>query len=392
MAWNCVSLVSQRLKFVRAHLSRRETFKALVLRFHVSRTTGYKWIKKFLSGGPAALNDRSSRPRSSPTKIAEHWVREIRQIRRKHRSWGPKKIRTLLRPSGQHSIPSLRTIARCLKASGLISKRRTRTRRGPLLDGGAFTVPKVPNDVWTIDFKGWFRAGGKRVEPLTVRDLFSRFILGIFLLSNQSDEAVRACCLRLFARYGVPRVIRVDNGSPFGGVGPLGLSRLSLWWLSLGIKVEFSRPAHPEDNAAHEQMHRIYKADIANPPASSVARQQRRTLQWVRYYNYERPHEALGDKKPGDLYRPGPARQTRHVADPDYPRRWAIRWAGTRGSIKWQGRLRHIGRAFSGQKLALKRIAPSVYAVHFGVHLIGHLHEEDPGGMRPARRKPFSQS
>src|SRR5262249_3360234 len=162
-------------------------------------------------GGPAALHDRTSRPRSSPTKMAEHWVRKIRLIRRKHRTWGPKKIRTLLRPSGHSAIQSVRTIARCLKALGLTPRRPTRTRRGPLLDGEAFTAPRTSNDVWTFDFKGWFRAGGERVEPLTVRDLFSRYILGIFLLPNQSDQAVRACCRRLFARYGVPRVIRVDN-------------------------------------------------------------------------------------------------------------------------------------------------------------------------------------
>ena len=389
MAWKCVSLVSQRLKLVRAYLSQKQTLSALVARFGVSRTTGYKWVERFLAGGPGALQDRSSRPRSSPTRMAEHWLGKIRRARRKHPSWGPQKIRTLLRPSAQGAPPSVRTIGRCLKALGLTPRRRVRARRGPLLESGPFTVAEAPNDVWTFDFKGWFRAGGERVEPLTVRDLFSRYILGIFLLQNQSDQAVRACCQRLFARYGVPGVIRVDNGSPFGGVGALGLSRLSLWWLSLGIKVEFSRRGHPEDNAAHEQMHRIYKEDTANPPASSVARQQRRTRHWIRYYNYQRPHEALGQKKPGDLYRSGQGRQTRDVPDPDYPSGWPTRRAGTRGSIKWEGRLRHIGRAFIGQKVGLKKIAPGVYAIYFGLHLIGHLHAEDAGGMRPARHKMF---
>jgi len=392
MAWRCVSLVSQRLKFVRAYLSGKETLSALVLRFNVSRTTGYKWVKRFLSGGPAALQDHSSRPLSSPTRMAEHWVGKIRQIRRRRPTWGPRKIRTWLEQNNPSNLPSIRTIARCLKALGLTPRRRARARRGPLLGSGPFTVAKAPNDVWTFDFKGWFRAGGERVEPLTVRDLFSRYILGIFLLHNQSDRAVRICCQRLFARYGVPQVIRVDNVSPFGGVGALGLSRLSLWWLSLGIKVEFSRPGHPEDNGAHEQMHRIYKEDTANPPASSVARQQRRTRSWIRYYNYQRPHEALGQRKPGDLYRPGQGRQTRHVPDPDYPPAWETRRAGSRGSIKWQGRLRHIGRAFTGRKVGLKRIAPGVYAVYFALYLIGHLYDEDLGGMRPARRKIFRES
>jgi transposase InsO family protein len=160
-------------------------------------------------------------------------------------------------------------------------------------------VARSPNDVWTLDFKGWFRTGdGTRVEPLTVRDLKSRFLLDLRLLPNQSDGHTRRALTRVFDRYGLPKVIRVDNGPPFGGVGPRGLSRLSVWWRRLGIRVEFGRPAHPEDNAGHEQMHGVYQAEVAAHPAGHPCAHQRRSDRWRASYNQLRPHEALRLRPP----------------------------------------------------------------------------------------------
>lgn len=335
------------------------------------------------------MRDRSRRPRSSPKGIHSSWIEKIIRIRRAHPSWGPKKIGAILRSAGRcrRQVPSLRTIARTLKRSGLAPERPKRARRGPVLPPRKFTRAEQPNDVWTIDFKGWFRTGGQRVEPLTVRDLWSRYILGIFLLINQSDPPARACLQRLFRRFGLPRVIRVDNGSPFGGKGALGLSRLSAWWISLGIEVEFSRPAHPEDNAGHEQMHRVYKRETASPPASSLARQQARTSGWVRTYNEERPHEALRFKVPGSLYE----RSLRPLGDarpsPLYPPDWPTRRVRNKGHIKWQGRLRFIGRAFVSQTIALRTLKAGVHKVYLFHHLIGHLHDEDAAGLRPAQHR-----
>ena len=201
------------------------------------------------------------------------------QLRQEHPRWGAKKLRRLLQKAFPRArrLPAVSTLARWLVELHLVKKRQRRARRGPVLPWRGVHAPKACNQVWTIDFKGWFRTGdGQRCEPLTVRDLFSRYVLAVVLLPNQSDAAVRRAMVQIFRRYGLPKVIRVDNGAPFGGKGALGLSRLSVWWLRLGITVEFVRPAHPEDNGAHEQMHRVLRADVATPPAPSVAAQKRR--------------------------------------------------------------------------------------------------------------------
>ena len=238
--------------------------------------------------------------------------------------------------------------------------------------------------MWTIDFKGWFRTGdGKRCEPLTVRDLFSRYVLAVVLLPNQSDAAVRRAMVQIFGRYGLPKIIRVDNGAPFGGKGAVGLSRLSVWWLCLGIVVEFVRPAHPEDNGAHEQMHRVLRADVAKPPAPSVAAQKRRLRAWIRGYNHVRPHEALGQRVPAQIY--WPSNRLMPVQLPvEYPRGWQSRRVRNRGHIKWHGRERFIGRAFVRQRVGLKTVADGVQEVYFQQQLIGLLYARDLSGMRPA--------
>jgi putative transposase len=236
-----------------------------------------------------------------------------------------------------------------------------------------------------VDFKGWFRTrDGQRVNPLTVRDLFSRFILGIRLVPLEHGP-VQQCFQALFIRYGQPKVIRVDHGAPFAGVGPLDLSRLSAWWLRLGIRVEFTRRACPQDNGAHEQMHRIYKADTATPPAAPPRAQQRRSTGWIHYYNHQRPHEALGQRVPATLYYKSRRRYRGALATLRYRRHWSTRRVSSRGFIHWRGRARGIGRAFEAENIGLKPVSPGRYEVYFHQHLIGVLVETDPGGMRPAR-------
>jgi transposase InsO family protein len=251
--------------------------------------------------------------------------------------------------------------------------------------GRGVHAPKASNEVWTIDFKGWFRTGdGKRCEPLTVRDLFSRYVLAVVLLPNQSDAAVRRAMVQIFRRYGLPKIIRVDNGAPFGGKGALGLSRLSVWWLRLGIVVEFVRPAHPEDNGAHEQMHRVLRADVAKPPAPSVAAQKRRLRAWIRCYNHVRPHEALGQRVPAKIYWPSNRLMPVQLSPVEYTCGWQRRRVRNRGHIKWHGRERFIGRAFVGQRVGLKTVADGVHEVYFQQQLIGLLYARDLSGMRPA--------
>ena len=248
-------------------------------------------------------------------------------------------------------------------------------------------MARQPNDVWTLDFKGWFRTrDGQRVEPLTVRDLKSRFVLDIRLLPNQSDAPTRRALQRVFQRHGLPKVIRVDNGAPFGGVGPRGLSRLSVWWRRLGIRVEFGRPAHPEDNAAHEQMHQIYQAEVAAAPTGQPAAQQRRSDRWRWEYNHLRPHEALKLQPPAQHYHSSGRAWPRHLPAWTYPTAWPQGRVSPDGRLFWQGRQRFIGRAFGGERIALRPRGLDTWEVFLGRDLLGQLHQQDCSrSLRPAR-------
>jgi transposase InsO family protein len=392
MPWKTLSLLKVRQRLVQAVLARRQTVQTLARRCGVSRKSAYKWLHRFRQQGLAGLRDQSRRPHRSPGRLTRGWIQAIERVRRARPHWGAKKIhRWLRRQSPRRRLPCVRTIQRWLQRAGWVRSRPRRARRGPAVLHPGLTVARRPNQVWTVDFKGWFRtADGVRQEPLTVRDQFSRYGLCLRLLPNQDDPAVRRVMARLFQARGLPTSIRVDNGSPFGGKGALGLSRLSVWWLRLGIRVEFTRRARPGDNAAHEQFHGCYQREVV--AAGDVDRRatQAHSTRWLAQYNQERPHEALGGRTPAQVYRPS------HRACPPtlpplvYPRRWPLRRVRNRGHIKWRGRLRFIGRAFVGQTVSLQPLSPTVQAVYCGKLLIGHLHEPDASGMRPAHwhRRP----
>src|SRR5947208_3518896 len=234
MPWKISSLTGQRLRFVMAAVKRLHPLPQLCRQFHISRKTAYKWLARYYRGGFGALRDRSRRPHRSPRRLAPRWVKAISQWRRRHRRWGGKKIWAALRR--QHprtALPSISTITRWIRRLGLTQRRRS-ARPGPRLPYIGLTTPQAAKAVWTVDFKGWFRTlDSRRVEPLTVRDLFSRYVLAVWLLSDQSWKPVRWIFIRLFREHGYPQIIRVDNGQPFGSTGALGLSRLSAWWTAL---------------------------------------------------------------------------------------------------------------------------------------------------------------
>ena len=386
MPWKTSSLLEARQRFVRTALNSFNSVAQLCRQAHISRKTGFKWLRRFRASGGPGLRDRSRRPKHSPRRTARRWLAAIRVLRRQHSNWGGKKIYARLRQKHPRArLPKPRTITDWLLRLGGKPPRRNKSRPGPKRTRPALTIPRAPNEVWTVDFKGWFRTrDGQRVNPLTVRDLFSRFILGIRLLPLE-HAPVQRCFQALFVRYGQPKVIRVDHGAPFAGVGPLDLSRLSAWWLRLGIQVEFTRRACPQDNGAHEQMHRIYKAATATPPAATPRAQQRCSTAWTRYYNQQRPHEALGQRMPARLYHKSRRRYRGPLPPLRYPRSWPLRRVSSRGFIHWRGRARGIGRAFSGENIGLKPAGKGEHEVYFGCHLLGILADTDAGGIRPAR-------
>lgn len=379
--------VGERWLLVRALIRGHKSLGSCCQIFNVSRKTVWKWRRRFAAEGRRGLRERSRRPHRMPRRWSQVWQRRLQRWHVQEPSWGPKKLHGAL--AQQHGVvPGVRTIARWCQRAGWSRPPRRRPRKVWLVKPVALTVPHQPNAVWTVDFKGWFRAGnGQRCEPLTVRDLFSRYVLLVRLLSSQHGEPVQRAFRALFRQRGLPRIIRVDNGAPFAGRGPAGLSALSAWWVRLGIGVEFTRPGCPQDNGAHEQFHRVLKAETTRPPAWTRQGQQHRTTNWLQRYNQIRPHEGLGLTPPARHYRVSRRKFVAALPIQKYPRAEGVRRVRSNGEIRWDGRLRFIGEAFVGQWVGLRRLNREAWAVEFENLLIGHLHQTDPGAMRPAVRR-----
>ena len=380
----------QRQRFVREAIAQGGNLGTLHLAYGISRSTGYQWWSRFSKDGEAGLVVRRRGPKPG-AKCWEPWRGVVLKLRRRWPRFGPRKLHHLLREEHpRQQLPSVRTLARILGAAGCIERRQPRPA-GPTVERPKLTCATRSNAVWTIDFKGYFRTGdGALCMPLTVRDLFSRYILVIEHLPAPNDAAIRRVLRRCFRRYGRPRVMRVDNGKPFGGEGAQGLTALSVWWTRLGIRVEFIRPGKPQDNGGHEQMHGVLQQETAQPPAADLRAQQRRFRRFRREYNDERPHEKLQMRLPAEVYRPtpGPMPQPKALS---YPRSWLRKRVNQAGLIYWAGKMRWIGRPFRHQTVGLKPMVAAtghprtIVEVYLGKLLLGELHKDDPPRLRPVR-------
>jgi putative transposase len=391
MAWHEVAPMEERVRFVLKATREVVGFGELCAQFGISRKTGYKWLARYETQGLAGMREWSRRPHRSPTRLPADVAALILRERHRHASWGPKKLRTILATKhGVTPVPAASTIGRILQQHGLT---RTRRRRRPVSqpDRTTRTPATQPNAVWATDFKGWFRTqDGQRCDPLTISDLYSRYVLTCRLVPSQRIEAVRPVFRQVFRRFGLPTVLRVDNGLPFGSHGVAGLSQLSVWWLHLGIRVEFIEPAHPEQNGGHERMHRTLKAETARPPAASPRAQQGRFDRWRHTFNHERPHEALGMRCPAEDYVPSPHRYTDHPAAPAYPPHYHVRRVKRQGVIKWRKRYCFIGEALRGMRVGLVEVDEEAYDVYFGQLHLGRLDRE--GRLQPVPRLPAPAS
>jgi putative transposase len=313
MPWKEQRAMSRKIEFVERAV-RGEPIAALCREFGISRTTGHKLVKRFKERGYDGLEDESRRPKSTPLATGEDIVLAVLEARRAHPSWGPEKLAIVLRRRFEDAAPSRCTVARILKRAQLVQARRKR-RPLSVVDRAPKVQANAPNEVWTVDFKGWWRAAnGQRCEPLTVRDAFSRYVFALTLCSTKASD-VRAVFEQLFRKYGVPTAIQCDNGVPFVSVrSPAGLSSISAWWVSLGIRIVRSRPACPQDNGGHERMHRDVRQDVQVAPADSRELQQRELDKWRQQFNQVRPHQALGGKTPAEVYKEVP-----HCAAPIVP-------------------------------------------------------------------------
>lgn len=361
--------MSLKVEFVE-RAQKGEKLSKLCREFGISRTTGHKWVRRYREQGYAGLEEQTRRPKSAPLATAEELVVAVLESRRAHPSWGPKKLEVVLRRRFGDQTPSERTIARILRRAQLVRARRKR-RPPSIVDRAPQVRAEAPNEVWTVDFKGWWRSADRqRCEPLTVRDAFSRLVLCVVLCTAKTDD-VRRVFEQLFRKHGIPQAIQCDNGLPFVSVRSVaGLSALSAWWVSLGIRIVRSRPACPQDNGAHERMHRDIRQDVQSQSAQTPAQQQRYLDKWRVEFNDVRPHQALGGKTPSEVYN-SVNKVPRPLADPGYSADFKRVTITPNGRFRLGGSTYFLSESLRGHQVALELVDP--------LHVRAWFHSVDLG-------------
>jgi putative transposase len=372
MPWQGVCPMELRMRLINAVLAEDDSMTALCEEYGVSRKTGYKWLSRFRTAGAAGLAERSRAPHVVPWAITLAQAEAIMSLRQQHPNWGPKKLRAklLARAPAPH-WPALSTIGDLLHRAGLSRRRKRRRRATPT----PTSVPPImaPNDVWCVDFKGWFRTGdGTPCYPLTVTDAFSRYLLCCRAVTPDYAGCRREF-ERLFRDHCLPHVLLSDNGAPFASLAAGGLSRLSVWWIKLGITPVRIMPGKPQQHGRHERMHKTLKAETAHPPAATLAAQQRRFDDFRAQFNQKRPHEALGQVVPAAVYTPAPRPYPARLADPVYPSDFELRRVRSNGEIKWQGELIFIARPLVGEVVGLHEDNDGNATVYFGPVKLGSI-------------------
>jgi putative transposase len=344
-------------------------------RYAISRTTGYKWLARYDAGGRPALHDQSRAPHHCPHKIGEAVAHLLLTARRQHPDWGPEKLLQWLEP--RHAAvtwPAVSTAGDLLARHGLVKKRR---RRRPIHHPGVVPpVTHAPNDLWAADFKGQFRTGDRiYCYPLTVTDQHTRYLLACHGLLSTKGTGVRPIFDRLFREYGLPRAIRTDNGVPFASTALHGLTPLNVWWLRLGIQHQRSLPAHPQQNGAHERMHKTLKRGAIRPPRATLAAQQRAFQRFRQEYNHERPHQFLHGRPPGALYRPSARAYSGGLPALEYPGHFLAKRVTNAGTIRFKARLLYLSTALKQHRVGLEEVDDGIWSVFFGDVLLGRIDE-----------------
>jgi putative transposase len=388
LGWKETRVQDERLELVE-QFAAGELSRARICRgFGVSRKTGYKWFEQYQLHGIAGLADRSRRPHQQPQAADQETIGAIIDARSRRPSWGERKLHVwLMREQPERSWPSPSTIGAVLKRYGLTRPNKRRRRAAP---SSELTQPEAANQVWAIDFKGWFRTqDGVRCDPLTISDTHTRYLLRCQAMDRTGGRFVRPLMEATFREYGLPARIRSDNGSPFASTGVGGLSRLSVWWLRLGIVPERIEPGHPEQNGRHERMHRTLKQETAQPPSRTARAQQQAFDRFRRTYNEERPHEALAMATPASWYRSSPRIFPERLPAMEYPAGFARRRVQQHGDIEWRmGRL-FLGEALAGETVGIEEVADG-WRIWFGPLVLARLDARqvnDPKAKRDKRGK-----
>jgi putative transposase len=389
MPWRETCAMTERLRFVTFAEEGEETMAALCRRFGISRKTGYKLLARYAAEGLEGLSDRSHAAHHRPHAVSEVIERRILELRAARPTWGPRKLRARLREiDAATAWPATSTMGDILRRHGLVVPRRRRVVTPA--DTLPFADCAGPNDTWCLDYKGWFRTGdGRRCDPLTISDAYSRYLLRCQAVRQADTRCARPLIEATFREYGLPRAIRSDNGPPFASRGVGGLSRLSVWWIRLGIRPERITPGRPSENGRHERMHSTLKRDACQPPASSGRAQQLRFDAFRRVYNDERPHEAIDDATPSTIYRPSPRPYPARLPDIVYPDHWQIRMVRHAGDIKWRGERLFVGEALFGEPVGLEECDGGAWRLHFGPVFLGTINHagELKHDAAPRRRR-----
>ena len=375
MPWKETKMIDERMNFALKSLQEGVNFSELCAEYGISRKTGYKWRERYQNEGAVGLHDLSRKPANSPNQLSEALMCQIVKLHSRHPKWGPRKIRALLLKDVAFATeaPSESSLKRVFERCGWTRKRIRRKRQ----DAGRIssdTHAQDNNEVWTVDFKGWWRTGDQqRCEPLTVRDEHSRYMLMAQPMARSDTDSVRAVFEKLFERYGLPGAIRSDNGSPFASSNAiLGLSRLSAWWLSLGISLERGRPGKPQDNGGHERMHRDIAAEVQAHARGTLAEQAAALELWRETFNKVRPHESLGMKTPAEVYRPSERKYEGTPHDIVYPEMISRR-VSKRGYLSYEKHKIPISTALSGWSVGLKPIDSDHFEVYFAAQYLGQI-------------------
>ena len=374
MPWKECHPVDDRLRFV-ARLLDGEKMAPLCQEFGISRKTGYKIFDRYKDCGITGLTDRSRRPYRHANQLPLVVEKTIVALKREYPSWGAPKIRERLRRRcPELHRPAISTVHAVLDRHGLVTRRRRRRVR---LQGTGLTQPTQPNDLWCADYKGEFMLANRRYcYPLTVTDFASRYLLSCEALSTTKEQYAFTVFERVFQEFGLPRAIRTDNGVPFASAHALyGLSKLSVWWLRLGIGLERIKPGHPEQNGRHERMHLTLKREATKPAARNVLQQQARFDTFVDQFNGERPHEALAMRVPADLY-VASSRPYRGLLPLDYPLHDWSATVTTCGRICYRGRKVNVSQVFAGQRVGVRQTGDRIWLVTFMDYDLGYFDDE----------------
>ena len=374
MPWRECCQMDERLKFV-ARLLDGEKMAVLCREFEISRKTGYKVYQRYKDCGVEGLNDRSRRPYRHARQLPFQIEKAIVQLKQEHPSWGAPKIRERLRR--KHSeihCPAISTVHAILDRNGLVKRRRRRVYKP---EGTALAHPHQANDLWCADYKGEFMLADRRYcYPLTITDFATRYLIGCEGLSSTHTMYAFSVFERVFKDFGLPRAIRTDNGAPFASANSLfGLTRLSVWWLRLGIHIERIKPGHPQQNGRHERMHLTLKKEATKPAAKNFLQQQARFDQFIDCFNRERPHQALNMRFPAELYQPSP-RPYKGLPQLEYPFHDRAITVTRCGRICLGAQKINLSQAFAGQTVGVKQVADRVWLVSFMQYDLGYFDDE----------------